>query len=165
MTKEKERLKRAVSPRHNFSIRSFVTRMPRKATRRSILTTLKQQTVKALASLQKEIAKRETELEALRAEAARWTGVLGGQSQAPSAPSASYRARAAKRSRLDWGVVLTGLPAKFTAQEVARKSGKPMDQVYAGVGRWVRDKKVRKGKGGYRKVSAARPPRSQEKQG
>jgi hypothetical protein len=138
--------------------------MPRKATRRSsILITLKQQTNKALISLQKEIAKREAELETLRAEAARWQDVLGHQSDSVRVSSASSRARARKRPRLDWDTVLTGLPAMFTAQEVEDKTGKPRDQVYAGVSRWIKDKKVRKGKKGYRKISAARSPRSREK--
>jgi hypothetical protein len=138
--------------------------MPRNVTRRSILTALKQQATKALASLQREIARREKELEALNAEAARWSSVVGGQSQAASASSASYQAQAAKKPRLDWSAILIRLPETFKAQEVARRTGKPMDQVYAGVSRWIKEKKVRRGKDGYRKVSAVRPSRSQEKQ-
>jgi len=59
-----------------------------------------------------------------------------------------------KRPRLDWDAVLARLPATFDAKEVKQRTGKPMEQVYAGVSRWVKDNKVRKHpQGGYQKVA------------
>ena len=119
---------------------------------------LRQQAAKALAALEKEIAKQEQALAGLKAEAARWKSLLGGQSKGASA-AAPRRARKPKR-QVNWSAVLAGLPRTFTAREVANKAGKPIAQVYVRVGRWMKDKKVRKGKDGYQKVSALTPSRS-----
>jgi hypothetical protein len=59
------------------------------------------------------------------------------------------------RSRLDWQVVLSELPETFVPKDVAQKTGKPMEQVYAGLSRWAKEKKVRKGKNGYQKMTAS----------
>lgn len=128
-----------------------------------LIATLRRRATKAMASLPKEIARREKELETLRAEAARWSSVLDGETQVATTPAAPSPARATKRPRLDWSAVLTELPARFTAKDVADKAGKPIDQVYAYLSRWMKDKKVRRGKEGYRKISAARPRRPREK--
>ena len=57
---------------------------------------------------------------------------------------------------------MTKLPPTFTAKHVAQKTGKPMEQVYAGVSRWVKDKKVRRGKDGYQKVMTGNPVQQKE---
>ena len=51
--------------------------MPRTSGVRSLLTSIKQQTSKALASLQGEITRREQELAVLKAAEAQWKGVVG----------------------------------------------------------------------------------------
>jgi hypothetical protein len=48
--------------------------------------------------------------------------------------------------------VLAELTPTFTTKDVAQKTGKPMEQVYAGVSRWVKDKKVKKTKDGYQRL-------------
>lgn len=61
-----------------------------------------------------------------------------------------------KRRRLDWNAVLASLPASFNAKEVQRQTGKPIEQVYAGLSRWVKDKKAKRNStGSYQKVSPA----------
>lgn len=121
---------------------------------------LRQQAAKAVAALEKEIAKQEQTLAALKAEAARWRSLVGGQVTGASAAAVPRQARKPMRRLVDWSAVLAGLPRTFTAREVAQKTGKPMKQVYVRVGRWMKDKKVRKGRDGYQKVSALIPSRS-----
>jgi hypothetical protein len=48
-------------------------------------------------------------------------------------------------------------------KQVAEEIGKPIQQAYAGVARWVTDKKVKKGKDGYQKVSATNSSSAREK--
>jgi hypothetical protein len=139
--------------------------MPQNIAPGSLLTALKQQTAKALAPLLKEIARREQELAVLKGEAARWKSVVRGQAKTTNAAVAARRAPGAKKRRLDWSAILADLPTKFTAKDVAEKTGKPMEQVYAGVARWVKDKKAKKGKGGYQKAPTPTPARSREKAG
>jgi hypothetical protein len=126
--------------------------MPQRATRSSLLANLQRQTSTALVAVIKEIQQREHELVALKAEAARWQSVLrepaGGKR--PTAPPPRKRSR--KRRWLDWTAILKELPARFTSKDVAQKTGKPLAQAYASVSRWVKEKKVRRGKDGYEKV-------------
>ena len=121
-----------------------------------IITVFRRRTTKALASLQKEISRREEELEAMKAEAARWESVLGRPVKAHSAPASSGRAKSTRRGqkaqRLDWSTVLEELSKAFTTKEMARMTGKTKDSVYAAARRWVKAKKVRKAKKGYQKV-------------
>jgi len=121
-----------------------------------IITVFRRRTTKALASLQKEISRREEELEAMKAEAARWESVLGREVKADRTPASPGRAkpprRGQKAQRLDWSTVLEELPKAFTTKEMAQRTGKTKDSVYAAIGRWVKAKKVRKAKEGYRKV-------------
>jgi hypothetical protein len=117
-----------------------------------LILTLRRQTTKALASLQKKIAQREKELEELKAEAARWESALGKEAKAASSLP-SRRSQAAKR--LDWNAILKGLPATFTAKDLAQRAGKPVNRAYAPLSRWLKAKKVRKRKDGYQKVSGA----------
>ncbi len=78
-----------------------------------------------------------------------------------AAPS-PMRARR-KRRRIDWGVALAGLPASFNAKDVQRETGKPMEQVYAGVSRWVKDKKIKKNPNGIYQKTSAVPPAQQKR--
>ncbi len=129
--------------------------MPRKTTPQSFLGTLKRQAAKAFDSLQQEITRRSKELTAMKEEATRWAGMIGGQSRTASTMTSRRRARKTRRRRLDWNTVLAELPTTFTAKEVAQKTGKPMEQVYAGVSRWAKDKKIKKGANGYHKTPSA----------
>jgi len=121
-----------------------------------LLATLKRQGVKVLTALQQEIATREKELTELKATVTRWGEIVGGQTRMLGT-AAPTRARAKrKRRRLDWNAVLAGLPTAFNAKEVQRQTGKPIEQVYAGLSRWVKDKKAkRNSSGSYQKVSPA----------
>jgi hypothetical protein len=122
--------------------------MPRTKSSRDAVNILKKQAGKILTSLRREIVQKEKELIALKQDVQRLqtvvnerTGAFGGSSS---------------RIRLDWNLVLKELPETFTSKEVSLKSGKPMEQVYAGLNRWIKDRKVRKGKDGYQKVTAGR---------
>ena len=128
--------------------------MPRTSGVRSLLTSIKQQTAKALAALQGEITRREQELAVLKAAEAQWKGVVGEQPRAATMAASSQAPMTRKRPRLDWDAVLARLPATFDAKEVKQRTGKPMEQVYAGVSRWVKDNKVKKHpQGGYQKAA------------
>jgi hypothetical protein len=125
------------------------THMLRKAYLRSLLSPLNRQVTNTVAALRQESARRKKEIVDLKAEMARWQKVMNGRIVAS-------RLQTAKRPRLDWDALLRELPARFTTKEVATKAGKPLPQVYAGVYRWVKDKKITKDKAGYRKLSSAR---------
>ena len=122
----------------------------------------RQQAAQAVAALEREIAKQEKELRDLKRETARWRSVLAGKSAGGSATVAPSRTRRA-RKQLDWNAVLAGLPGTFTTKEVAQKTAKPPDQISAGIARWVKANKVRKGREGYRKLAAPTAPRVPDK--
>ncbi len=125
--------------------------MPR-STHLDLLVSLKQQSTQLLRSLHTEISNREKELAELKAEIKRWTAAFGPEprSVAPAKGPAVKTKRRARR--LDWAGVLLSLPNTFSAKDVAKATGKPMEQVYAGVSRWTKDKKIKKGKNGYQKA-------------
>jgi hypothetical protein len=123
--------------------------MPQPVALRSLLTPLHRQVANTLAALEHEIARRETELADLKAALARWR-------QAANRRVGLARRRAPRRPRVDWTTLLQGLPARFTTKEVAAKTGKPLPQGYAGIWRWVKEKKVAKDKTGSRKLCPAR---------
>lgn len=136
--------------------------MAQKRRLQPLLADLKRQGVKVLTALQQEIAKQEKDLTELKATAARWKEVVGGQmtmvGTAASLPTRTKR----KKRRIDWNAVLAGLSASFTTKEVQQQTGKPMEQVYAGLSRWVKDKKIKKNSSGvYQKTFA--PPSMQQK--
>ena len=116
---------------------------------------LRAQAAKAIAALEKEIVTQEQELAALKQEAVRWQRVLGGRVPRTQGAGAPGRARREGR-RVDWSTVLAELPQTFTAKDVAQKTSKPVRQIYVYLSRWGKDKKVRKGKEGYQKVSPGR---------
>jgi len=121
----------------------------------SVLTTFQRQASKTLETLQKAIAQREQELTALKTEASRWQTVLHGPARVDGAAAGTpHRTRPRpKQRRLDWNAIFKQLPARFTSKDLAQQSGKPLAQTYAYVSRWMKDKKVRKVKEGYQKVT------------
>src|SRR5262245_17156282 len=123
--------------------------MARTKTSRDAFNTLKKQAGKILTSLRREIGQKEKELSALKQDVQRLQLVVDGRAAAVGGGGTS-------RVRLDWNMVLKELPDTFSSKEVSLKSGKPMEQVYAGLNRWIKDRKVRKGKEGYQKVAAGR---------
>ena len=127
--------------------------MPR-GVKKSSLDTLKQQGVKIFASLQREIDAKEKDLAGLKAEADRWRSALGASGGAGGSGAPAKRGRRAKGKRVDWNATYLALPAIFSAKMVAETTGKPMEQVYAAVSRWGKEKKVKRGKDGYQKISA-----------
>lgn len=129
--------------------------MPQKSSLSSLLTDLRRQGVKALAALNKEITKKEKELEGLKETAAKWGEVIGKKIMAGAA---SLRTRpVGTAQRIDWNEVLAGLPMTFKNKDVQQKSGKPIEQVYSGLSRWVKDKKIKKNQDGtYQKISATK---------
>jgi hypothetical protein len=129
--------------------------MPRRGNElQSILTNLKQQSGKALASLRREIGRREQELALLKATETQWQQVLGLKAKTPAV--GSLRTRRLGQKRLNWESILAALPMTFDNKQVLQATGKPIEQVYAGLSRWVKDKKIRKGPDGmYQKLSAA----------
>jgi len=138
--------------------------MPQKSTLQSLLTNLTRQGEKTLAALQQEIAKREKELEALRTTESRWREAVGGRGGAVRPTPLARMQTPRRKRRLDWNMVLAGLPATFRPKEVQQKTGKPIEQVYAGLARWVKDKKVKKNpEGAYQKIVVSSP--AQQKKG
>jgi hypothetical protein len=129
--------------------------MPQRTTHHLLLTSLQREANRALAALRTEIAQRERELAALKAEATRWQSVLQGPARGVGLVVTPPRMSPSKRPRLDWSAILKELPTRFTLQAVAQKAGKPLGHVYVYMSRWRKDKKVRKVAGGYQKVSQA----------
>ena len=127
--------------------------MPQRTVHHPLLTNLQREATKALAALDKEITQRERELAVLKAEAARWQRVMRPPARRVTPAVTPPRVPPPKRPRLDWSAILKELPARFTTQEVAQKAGKPLGHVYVYVSRWMKDKKVRRVKDGYQKVS------------
>lgn len=123
--------------------------MPRgKTSSLSAFNVLKKQASKVLSSLRREIAQKEKDLATLRLDAQRLQSVVSGRAAVASSGGGN-------RIRLDWNLILKELPDTFSSRDVGQKSGKPMEQVYAGLNRWIKDRKVRKGKDGYHKTEAA----------
>jgi len=119
-----------------------------------LLANLKRQGVKVLTALQQEIAKREQELAELKTTATRWGEIVGKQTRVTGAAPAPARA-GRKRRRIDWNAVLVNLPTAFNAKEVQQQTGKPIEQVYAGLSRWVKDKKIKRtSNGAYQKAAS-----------
>jgi hypothetical protein len=124
-----------------------------------LLTNLKRQGVKVLTALRQEIAKREKELADLKTTATRWGEMVGRQTRATGAAPSPARAGKKRRRRIDWNAVLADLPTAFNAKDVQQQTGKPIEQVYAGLSRWAKDKKVKRtANGSYQKAPAAAPP-------
>ena len=126
--------------------------MPPRATRLPLLTNLRRQATTVLATVTKEIRQREQELAALKAEATRWQRVLREPAGGNGSTAPARRKRSAKRRRLDWSAILKELPTRFITTDIAQKTGGPVAHAYTSVSRWMKEKKVRRGKDGYEKV-------------
>jgi hypothetical protein len=118
--------------------------MPQGKTEQPNIGGLKQRAATVLSSLEKDIADLEKELAARIAEANTIRAILGR----PPMGKVGM-----KGPRLDWAAVLASLPQVFSAKDLAQASGKPMEQVYAGISRWVKDRKIHKEADGYHKKS------------
>ena len=118
--------------------------MAKKSGLQSLLKTLTREGAKALAALQREIVGREKELAMLKRAEARWKDVVGEQTPVRTSVAAPQMRAGRKKRRIDWSVVLAGFSAPFKAKDIQQKTGKPIEQVYAGVSRWVKDKKIKK---------------------
>ena len=95
--------------------------MPKRTTHHPLLASLQREATKALATLRQEIAQREQELAALKAEAARWQSVMQPPARGVSPAVTPSRLLPSKRPQLDWSAILKRLPTRFTAQDVGRK--------------------------------------------
>ena len=114
---------------------------------------IRREVQKVLRVLKREIAKREGELAALKAEYGKGLDLLRGREMAGS----SRRLRRARRAeQADWKQVFSSLPAHFTLETlqrhpVAGKRSKP--HLYAIISRWKKGKLLTPDPaGGYRKI-------------
>ena len=126
--------------------------MPQRAARLPLLANLQRQATTVLAAVTTEIKQREQELAALKAEAARWQSVRREPTRENGPTAPIPRKRATKRRRLDWTVILKELPTRFTTKDIAQKTDRPVVHAYTYVSRWMKEKKVRRGKDGYEKM-------------
>ncbi len=106
---------------------------------------LKKQAAQTLGALEKEIAKIEKDLAALREEADICRQVLGK-------PTSKASAKGASGKRIDWKAVLGSLPQQFTAKEVRAKIGKPPAAVYTQLYQMTKAGRLNRTKDGYEKV-------------
>ena len=118
---------------------------------------LRKQAGRILAALEKEIAKKERELDELRKEADICKQVVGTQTakapaQAPAKAPAKARAKGPARKRLDWTQVLAGLPDQFTAKDVVAKIKKPPSAVYTQLYQMTKTGRLKRTEDGYEKV-------------
>jgi hypothetical protein len=141
--------------------------MPRPR-RDDVFGAVRRQVTQVLKRMSDEIQRRENELKHLAHQAETWRSVIGGSRHAASvrAPRAR-RARTARpaakrgrpRSRVSWSEVLASVPQQFGVSEVLKHPGaraKGRAQIYAALGRWLSDKKVKRiATGRYEKVSGA----------
>ena len=109
------------------------------------VVSLKKQAARILAGLQKEIAKKEKELVALREEVDICVQVLGKQ-------TAKASAKGAPRKRIDWAAVLDSLPGQFNAKDVVAKINKPPAAVYTQLYQMTKAGRLNRTKDGYEKA-------------
>ena len=118
---------------------------------------IRREVMKVLRGLKHEIARRQTDLAAVKAEFARGMDLLRGRAKARQAP-ARRRAKRTRRRRVNWKAVFALLPVRFSLKTlerhpVAGRRSKP--QLYAILSRWRKDGVLaRDSGGGYRKVMA-----------
>lgn len=114
---------------------------------------LRKQAAKILAGLEKEIAKKERELDELRKEADICKQVVGNQTaKASTKATAKAAAKAPARKRLNWTQVLAGLPDQFTAKDVVAKIKKSPAAVYTQLYQMTKTGRLKRTKDGYAKV-------------
>lgn len=110
---------------------------------------LQKQAARILASLEKEIARKEKEIVALREEVDICVQILG--KQAPQAP-VEAPAKGTPRKRIDWAAVLDSLPDHFTGKDVADKIKKPPAAAYTRLYHMVKTGRLNRTEDGYEKV-------------
>lgn len=117
------------------------------------LGSIRQEVNRILHGLKREIAKRETDLTALKTRYQRGLELLQGKVKAVAAPA---RPRAKRAPQIDWNRVFAALPARFTLDALIRhpQAGKrPKPHLYAIVSRWKKEKKLEADPaGGYQKL-------------
>lgn len=115
------------------------------------LDALKKQASKQLATLEKEIAGRQQQLDSLRAEAEMVMRVLGKSSGSATSTRAKTD-KSGQRTRTDWQPVLNSLPKNFSVKDVLAKLEHTPGNIYVRLGKWVDQKKVKKVGKGYQKL-------------
>jgi len=116
--------------------------------------------LEVLRSVKREIARREEELAALKAEYAKGADLLRGRAK----PGPARVKRRARRSRqINWKDVFSSLPARFTLKMLTRHpiaGRRPKPHLYAILSRWKKEGVMAKDSaGGYRKVTKESKPK------
>jgi hypothetical protein len=116
--------------------------------------------LEVLRSVKREIARREGELAALKAEYAKGADLLRGRAK----PGPVRVKRRARRSRqINWKDVFSSLPARFTLKMLTRHpiaGRRPTPHLYAILSRWKKEGVMAKdAAGGYRKVTKQSKPK------
>lgn len=117
---------------------------------------IRREVSKALRRLKGQIARRERELAALKAEYAKGVALL--RKRLKAGPAAARRRPRRRARQINWKKVFSSLPARFTMKSLARHpvAGKrPKPHLYAILSRWKKEGVLAKdSSGGYRKVTA-----------
>lgn len=109
------------------------------------LENLKKQAAQTLESLEKQIAKLETDLSALHEEANICRQVLGK-------PLSKASAKGSSGKRINWAEVLGSLPKQFTAKQVIDRIGKPPAAIYTQLYQMTKAGRLKRTKDGYEKA-------------
>ena len=117
------------------------------------VVSLKKQAARILAGLEKEIAKKEKEIAALREEADICVSILGkGPPKASTKSESKRESNSESRKRIDWAEVLGSLPERFNAKDVIAKINKPPAAVYTQLYQMTKTGRLNRTKDGYEKV-------------
>jgi hypothetical protein len=132
---------------------------------------LRRQAAVVLATLAREIARREEQLHSLRRQAETWRATLGQVGSGPAmginGAGRVRRGRPISRNRsagrVDWDQVLASVPKRFGVDDIVKHPGaraKGRAQIYPALTRWEAAKKIRRvAKGQYEKLSGRGPGR------
>jgi len=128
------------------------------------LGAVRQDVLEFLRGLKREIAKREEEITALKAELAKGTELLSGRA-APVAASARSQVRRARQ--INWKDVFRSLPERFTLKALVQHpvaGRRPKGHLYAILSRWKKEGMLTKDStGSYRKPKAEPTPKPKAK--
>ena len=124
---------------------------------------IRREVSKVLRRLKDQIARRERELTALKAEYTKGADLL--RKRLKGGPATATRRPRRRARQINWKKVFSSLPARFTLKTLARHAvaGKrPKPHLYAVLSRWKKEGLLAKDSGGgYRKVTT-RPPRKRK---